>query len=482
MRILFVASEVFPLIKTGGLADVVGALPPALTALGLDVRVLVPGYPKVLDGLEVTGKVVRIGGLVGAGSARLLYGRAAGLELLVLDAPQLYERPGNPYTGPDGRDWPDNHRRFGALCDAAAWLAGPEGGDRWRPDVIHGHDWQSGLVPAYVTLMESRRKPATITTVHNLAYQGVFSRDLMHDLRLPPWMFDIRGVEYYGHLGFLKAGLWYADKITTVSPTYARQIQTQTYGHGMEGLLKRRDADLHGILNGIDTRVWDPATDPHLTARYDAADWTDGKRQNKLAVQQAMGLARDPDAPLFCVISRLVTMKGLDLLLSAGTALLKRGAQLAILGSGEQKLEQGFDAAAAHFPGRVAVRHGYNEPLAHLLQAGSDAIVIPSRTEPCGLTQMYALRYGTIPVVRNTGGLADSVVDASPQNLATGRATGVLFDDTSADALAWALGRAVELYQRPPLWQSMIRAAMAEDFGWANSARRYAALYQQLVG
>lgn len=483
MRILFVASEVFPLVKTGGLADVVGALPPALASLGLDVRVLVPGYPKVLDGLDVTGKVVRLGNLVGAGSARLLYGRAGNLELLVLDAPQLYERGGNPYTGPDGRDWPDNHRRFGALCDAAAWLGGPEGGpERWRPDVIHGHDWQSGLAPAYVALMEARKKPATITTVHNLAYQGVFSRDLMHELRLPPWTFDVRGVEYYGHLGFLKAGLWYSDKITTVSPTYARQIQTQTYGHGMEGLLKRRDADLHGILNGIDTTIWNPATDPHLSAHYDASDPFPGKKLNKLALQAAMGLQRDPDAPLFCVVSRLVTMKGLDLLLSAGTTLLRRGAQLAILGSGEQKLEQGFDAAAQHYPGRVAVRHGYNEPLAHLMQAGSDAIVIPSRTEPCGLTQMYALRYGTIPVVRRTGGLADSVVDASPQNIATERATGVLFDDPTPEAMSWALGRTLDLHQHQPLWQQMVRRAMNEDFGWTNSARRYAALYHQLVG
>jgi starch synthase len=481
MRVLFVASEVFPLVKTGGLADVVGALPPALKQLGLDVRVLVPGYPKVLDGLEVTGKVVRLGGLVGAGTARLLYGRVGELELLVLDAPQLYDRPGNPYTGPDGRDWPDNHRRFAALCDAAAWLAGPEGGEsRWRPDLIHGHDWQSGLAPAYVALREGARA-ATVTTIHNLAYQGVFPKERMPELGLPWWMFDVQGVEYYGHLGFLKAGLWYSDKITTVSPTYARQIQTERYGHGMQGLLQRRDADLHGILNGIDTTLWDPATDAHLAARYDASDPEAGKRVNKLAVQAAMGLERDPDAPLLCVVSRLVTMKGLDLLLSAGSAWIRRGGQLAILGSGEERLEQGFRAAAAHHPGRVAVRHGYNEPLAHLLQGGSDAIAVPSRTEPCGLTQMYALRYGTIPVVRRTGGLADSVVDASPQNLATDRATGVLFDDASADALAWALGHTLDLYRHKALWAAMVRRAMQQDFGWARSAARYAALYRSIA-
>ena len=480
MRVLFVASEVFPLVKTGGLADVVAALPPALGQLGVDVRVLVPGYPKVMDGLDVTGRVVRLGGLAGGHNARLLYGRVGALQLLVLDAPQLYDRPGNPYTGPDGRDWPDSHLRFGALCDAAAWLAGPEGGPRWRPDVIHGHDWQAGLVPAYVSMMPGRR-PGTVHTVHNLAYQGVFSKEVLPQLALPWRMFDIHGLEYNGHLGFLKAGLWYSDKITTVSPTYARQIQTPTYGHGLHGLLQRRDADLYGILNGIDTELWDPATDPHLAAHYDVQDPFAGKRANKLAAQAAFGLARDPDAPLFCVVSRLVTMKGLDLLISAGTTLLRRGAQLAVLGSGEQRIEQAFDAAAANWSGRIAVRHGYDEPLAHLVQAGADAIVVPSRTEPCGLTQMYGLRYGTIPVVRRTGGLADSVVDASAHNLAHERATGVVFNDMDADALAWALDRTIDLYHHKPLWQAMVVRAMQQDFSWRGSAARYAALYRSVA-
>ncbi len=481
MRVLFVASEVFPLVKTGGLADVVAGLPPALSQLGVDVRVLVPGYPKVLDGLDVTGKVVRLGNILGGGAARLLYGRVGELQLLVLDAPQLYERPGNPYAGPDGRDWHDNHRRFGALCDVAAWLAGPEGGAaRWRPDLIHGHDWQSGLVPAYVSLMPGPR-PATITTVHNLAYQGVFSREVLPDLRLPWRMLDVRGLEFHGHVGFLKSGLYYSDKITTVSPTYARQIQTDTYGHGLQGLLRTRDADLHGILNGIDPIVWDPATDPHLAARYDADDPFAGKRANKAALQHKFGLQRDPDAPLFVVISRLVGMKGLDLLISAGTTLLRRGAQLAVLGSGEQRIEQGFDAAAAHWPGRVAVRHGYDEPLAHLMQGGADAIVIPSRTEPCGLTQMYGLRYGTIPVVRRTGGLADSVIDASAHNLGIERATGVVFNDMDSDALAWALDRTIDLYHHKPLWHAMVRRAMQEDFSWRRSAGRYVALYNSIA-
>ncbi len=480
MRVLFVASEVFPLVKTGGLADVVAALPPALAQLGVDVRVLVPGYPKVLDGLELTGRVVRLGGLLGGHTARLLYGRVGELQLLVLDAPHLYDRPGNPYTGPDGRDWHDSHLRFGALCDAAAWLAGPEGGPRWRPDVIHGHDWQAGLAAAYVRLSPEPR-PGTILTVHNLAYQGVFSRQVLPELRLPWGMFDVNGLEYGGHLGFLKAGLYYSDKITTVSPTYARQIQTPTYGHGLHGLLQSRDDDLHGILNGIDTELWNPATDPHLAAHYDASDPFAGKRANKLAAQQAFGLRPDPDAPLFCVVSRLVTMKGLDLLISAGSTLLRRGAQLAVLGSGEQRIEQGFDAAAALWPGRVAVRHGYDEPLAHLVQAGADAIVVPSRTEPCGLTQMYGLRYGTVPVVRRTGGLADSVVDASAHNLAHGHATGVVFNDIDADALAWALNRAIDLYHHKPLWNAMVVRGMQQDFGWRHSAARYAALYRSVA-
>lgn len=480
MRVLFVASEVYPLVKTGGLADVVGALPLALAQLGVDVRVLVPGYPKVLAGAEATGGQVQLGGLVGAGSARLVRARVGALELLVLDAPHLYNRAGNPYVDDQGRDFPDNHLRFGALCDAAAWLAGPEGGDRWRPDVIHGHDWQSGLCAAYTAMMPPQRRPATVTTIHNLAYQGVFRADSMLALRLPASMFDVRGVEYYGHLGFLKAGLFYSDAITTVSPTYARQIQTEAYGHGMQGLLQRRDADLYGILNGIDTRLWNPATDEHLPAHYDANELA-GKRACKRALQQELGLDPDPDAPLFVVVSRLIAMKGLDLLLSAGRTLLEGGGQLAVLGSGEQRLADGYALAARMNPGRVAYRSGYNEPLAHRLQAGGDAILVPSRTEPCGLTQMYGLRYGTIPVVRRTGGLADSVVDASAAALAEDEATGVVFNDMDAPALAWAIGRAIELYRRRPLWEQLVRCAMRQDFSWRRSALRYLELYSRLV-
>lgn len=479
MRVLFVASEVYPLVKTGGLADVVGALPLALADLGVDVRVLVPGYRKVMAGVDARGREVQLGGLVGAGSAKLFYARAGELELLVLDAPHLYDRPGSPYNDEHGRDFHDNHLRFGALCDAAAWLAGPEGGDRWRPEIVHGHDWQAGLVPAYAAMMPHHQRPGTILTVHNLAYQGVFSAGVMPSLRLPPEMFSVHGVEYHGHLGFLKAGLWYADKITTVSPTYARQIQSETYGHGLHGLLRSRDADLYGILNGIDTTLWNPATDPHIAAAYDA-DNLAGKLHCKRALQHEMGLHQDDDAPLFVVVSRLVTMKGLDLLLSAGRTLLERGAQLAVLGSGESKLVEGFQAAARMNPGRVAYRGGYDEALAHRMQAGGDAILIPSRTEPCGLTQMYGLRYGTIPVVRNTGGLADTVVDANHRSLTEGEATGVVFNDMDAHALAWAIGRTVDLYHHKPVWRRMVRAAMSEDFSWRRSALRYLDLYRRV--
>lgn len=479
MRVLHIASEVYPLVKTGGLADVVGALPIALAELGADVRVLVPGYPKVLAGLERRGREVELQGLVGAGAAKLFYGTVGELELLVLDAPQLYARAGGPYAGEDGRDFGDNHLRFGALCDAASWLAGPEGGVRWRPDVVHGHDWQAGLAPAYLSMLPESQRPATVMTIHNLAYQGVFSSDVLPSLRLPWSMFNIYGLEYYGHLGMLKAGLWYADKLTTVSPTYARQIQTETYGHGMEGLLRRRDADLHGILNGIDDALWDPHNDPYLGDRYDAHDLT-GKQRCKLALQAELGLEQDPDAPLFVVISRLVTMKGLDLVLGAGPTLLQRGGQLAVLGSGESKLEDGYSLAARLHPGRIAFRHGYNEPLAHRLQAGGDAILVPSRTEPCGLTQMYGLRYGTIPVVRRTGGLADSVVDATPETLAGDRATGVVFNDIDTHAVAWAISRTIDLYRDKPVWAQMVRRAMAQDFSWRRSAARYLQLYRSL--
>ena len=483
LRVLFVTPELFPLVKTGGLADVSGALPPAQIDQDIDVRVLMPGYPAALAGLAGRAERAAPPGLFG-GDGRLVEGWLDdGTPVLAIDAPHLYDRPGNPYLGPDGRDWPDNHRRFGALGWVAAELAAGGGLEGWRPDVVHCHDWQAGLAPAYLALRGGRppARPATVMTVHNLAYQGLFPPAYLAELRLPPHSFHTAGVEYHGKIGFLKAGLFYADRLTTVSPTYAREIQRAEQGYGLEGLLAGRARDLMGILNGIDETVWNPATDPHLAATYGIDDPDGGKAANKAALQGALGLERRPDAPLFCVISRLTQQKGLDLLLDALPDLLAGGGQLALLGTGDRDLEDGFRDAAALFPAQVGAVIGYDEALAHLMQGGADAIVVPSRSEPCGLTQLCGLRYGTLPVVHRVGGLADSVIDANEAALGDGVATGFVFAPPTPGALADALNRALDLYAQPERWRAVRHRAMTRPVGWSTAAARYAALYRELA-
>ena len=440
LRVLSVVSEIFPLVKTGGLADVAGALPLALAAEGVAVRSLVPGYSDLLAGVE-QAESVELGEMFG-GTARLLAARAHGLDLLVLDAPHLYARPGNIYMQPD------NAFRFGALGLAAARIAHGALG-AWRPDIVHAHDWQAGLAPAYLHY-QGGPLPGTVMTVHNLAFQGEFPPDLLGALHLPPGAFHIDGVEYYGAIGFLKAGLRLADRVTTVSPSYAAEIRTDAGGMGLGGLLRARAGALSGILNGIDTDVWDPASDRHLVARYDA-DTLGSRAANKLAVQRRFHLAEEPDRLLFGIVGRLTWQKGGDLLLDALPALGE--AQLALLGTGEPRLEAGFaDAAAAH-PGRVGVVIGYDEALAHLIQGGCDALLVPSRFEPCGLTQLCALRYGTLPVVARTGGLADTVIDANEMALAAGVATGVQFAPVTREMLETALARTAALWRDQPAWR-----------------------------
>jgi starch synthase len=478
MQVLFVASELFPLVKTGGLADVCGALPPALAAEGVDARVLIPGYPAVLQGLAEPRVVQELYGLFGD-NARLVEGRIGnGTAVIAVDAPHLYSRPGNPYLGADRRDWPDNDVRFAALGWVAAEI-GRQGVGGWQPDVVHAHDWQGGLAPVYLAL-EGGRRPATVLTIHNLAYQGLFPAHRLGALRLPATTFTVDGVEFYGKVGVLKAGLIYADRITTVSPTYAREIQTSEQGYGLEGVLIKRSADLVGIMNGIDESVWDPARDPHLAARYSVED-LDAKAADKAALQARLGLSPAPEAPLFGVVSRLTPQKGLDLLLEAVPMLIARGAQLAVLGTGDTDLEEGFGIAAASDPAQVGVVIGYDEGLAHLIQGGADAIVVPSRSEPCGLTQLYGLRYGTVPVVARAGGLADSVVDANTAALEDGVATGYVFAPVSAEALIETLHLAIDLYALPVRWRQVQRRGMTRDVGWRKSAGRYAALYRELL-
>ncbi|MGI9420237.1 MAG: glycogen synthase GlgA [Geminicoccaceae bacterium] len=476
MQVLSVTSEFFPLVKTGGLADVAGALPGALAAEQVQLRTLLPGYPKVMDGVKSTQPLVAAE-LFG-GPAKLLSASAPdGAELIVIDAPHLYNRPGNPYLGEDGKDWPDNAYRFAAL----AWIGAEIGKgllDDWRPDIIHGHDWQAGLVPVY--LADAKRRPATVATIHNLAFQGVFPATLLAALKLPTSSFTIDGLEYWGRISFLKGGLRYADQLTTVSPTYAREICSPEAGMGLDGVLRDRRGALSGITNGIDAGIWNPADDPNIEKPYSSRSLSD-KATNKTALQKRFNLDIDDAGPLFCVVSRLTAQKGFDLLLEALPTILDNGGQLAMLGSGDAALEEAFKAVARENPGRIGLVIGYDEPLSHQLQAGADAILIPSRFEPCGLTQLYGLRYGTLPIVARVGGLADTVIDANQAALADGVATGFQFAGDSIAELRIALERAFALYADQHRWQQVQRRAMGRKVDWSAPAKAYAELYRQLT-
>ena len=480
LRVLSVASEVFPLIKTGGLADVAGALPGALAPLGIAVTTLLPGYPPVMDRLPGAKVVHRWQDLFG-GPAALVSAEATGLALLVLDAPHLYRRSGGPYQDAHGADWTDNAQRFAALAFVAAELGIGLLGDT-APDILHAHDWQAALAPVYLHFAraDQPRRPATIVTIHNIAFQGLFPAGLLETLRLPPEAFTIEGVEYYGQIGFLKGGLALADRITTVSQTYAIEIQGSEMGMGLEGLLHHRSEVLSGILNGVDTEIWNPATDRHLVAQYDAQR-LDDRQGNRAALQKRFGLAADAPGPLVAVVSRLSWQKGMDLLLAALPRLIADGGQLALLGAGDAALQAEFAAAATRHPGQVAAVFGYDEALSHLVQGGADMILVPSRFEPCGLTQLYGLRYGAVPLVARVGGLADTIIDANDAALAAGVATGFQFAPVAVHALEAALTRAARVYRDKATWRALQQRGMASDVSWRRPARQYAELYRSLA-
>ncbi|MDE2343215.1 MAG: glycogen synthase GlgA [Betaproteobacteria bacterium] len=481
VKILFVTSEIHPLVKTGGLADVSHALPLALRQAGLDVRVLVPGYPGVMARLGKASTVCTLEALAPIWSpARLLEGRLADtdLPLWVVDCPSLYERPGGPYQGPDGRDWDDNPLRFGFLCHVGSWLCSAPAPLSWSPDVVHCNDWQAGLIPA---LLRHRQGPSvpSVMTIHNLAFQGNFDPLWVTRLGLPMESFHMHGLEFYGQLSFLKAGINYADRITTVSPRYAQEIQTPEMGCGLEGLLRQRSADLVGILNGIDDS-WNPARDPTLPAAFDAQRLAVGKRRNKTTLQQDSGLTKDPQVPLLGLVSRLTYQKGIDLLLDTLPALMEHPLQLIVLGSGEADMESRLREAADAYPGRVSVTLDFDEPLSHRIIAGSDLFLMPSRFEPCGLAQMYAMSYGTPPVVRETGGLADTVVDCTESALGERRATGFTFLNATPDALMAAVQRALATYELRTSWRQLQKTGMRRDFSWKRAASDYAGIYHAL--
>jgi len=477
VSVLAVASEIYPIVKTGGLADVAGALPAALGKHGVTTRTLVPGYPDVLKALPSAETLLQLGEFYG-GPIRVLGGTRDGLDLLALDAPHLFARPGNPYADPDGHDWPDNGIRFAALSRMAAEI-GRGAIPSFVPDIVHAHDWQAGLVPAYLHY-GGQPRPGTVMTVHNLAYQGQFSPDMLASFGLPGDSYAVNGVEYYGTISFLKAGLQFADRITTVSPTYAQEIQTDDGGMGLGGLLRARSDVLSGILNGIDISVWNPATDPDIAAHFSAEQLTQ-RAANKAALQQRFGLDPTPDAMLLGVFSRLSWQKGLDLLLETIPTLFGEGIQLALLGSGDRDLQDRYSALAPANPGRIGVIIGYDEALAHLIQAGSDALAVPSRFEPCGLTQLCALRYGAVPVVADVGGLADTVRDLDEAAVDGGTATGVKFGPVTAPALAHALRKANLLFNDKVTWRRLQQGGMATDVSWHDRAGRYAALYRELA-
>jgi starch synthase len=480
MNILFASSEAHPLIKTGGLADVSGALPKAVHDLKQDVRLILPAYQ---DLLPRAGTLREVASLTTAGSAapvRVLEGRLpdTAIPVYLIDAPQYFDRPGNPYTGPDGRDWPDNAQRFARFARAIVEIAQDRAGLDWRPDVVHCNDWQTGLVPALLTLETPR--PATVFTVHNLAYQGLFDRATFQTLELPSAWWSMYALEFHNQLAFIKGGLVFADVLTTVSPTYAEEIRTPAYGCGLDGLLAQRAADLKGILNGADYALWDPAADPLLEHHFSRRA-IKGKAANKRELQALFGLPADPKRPLFAHVGRLVEQKGVDLVLDILPELLERPVQLVVLGSGDARLEAALRRAQAAHPDCLGVRIGYDEPLAHRIEAGADVFLMPSRFEPCGLNQIYSLRYGTLPLVRRTGGLADTVVDVSHANLDSGAATGFVFNSPTPAALLATVDRALSLYAQRTAWMRVVKTAMAQDFSWTRSAKRYLDLYQSLI-
>jgi len=479
MRVLFVTSEIAPLIKTGGLADVSAALPAALHGIGVDMRVLLPGYTQVLKALPSLQLVAHFSGLPGFPDANLLRGMLPnGVPLWVIDCPEMYQRGGGAYQDEHGIDWADNAQRFGLLSKIAAVLASADSPLNWEPDVVHCNDWQAGLTPAYLHF--SNNPAPCVMTVHNLAFQGIFPPQLTAQLGLPAECFQMNGVEFHGSLSFLKAGLYYANHITTVSPSYAKEIQSEALGFGLQGLLADRQKDLTGILNGIDTGEWNPAIDPDLARTYDA-EHLEAKSANKLELQRRVGLHVDPEIPLFGLVGRFAHQKGLDVVLEIAPQLIAMPAQLVLLGSGDAQLQrQALELLHRHF-GQIGVYVGFDEGLSHLIEAGADLFLMPSRFEPCGLNQMYSQRYGTPPIVHATGGLIDSVVDCNDATLAQGTASGFVFDDLDAPALLAAAHRAVAAYHDKKTWRALQRNGMSKNFGWDSSAEAYHHIYTQLM-
>ncbi|MBW9258264.1 MAG: glycogen synthase GlgA [Candidatus Thiodiazotropha sp. (ex. Lucinisca nassula)] len=479
MKILYASSEVAPLIKTGGLADVAGSLPAALNHIGMDCRLIVPGYPQVLAKTDNLQKVSEL--QLDGSTVTLLQGECGPhqVPIYVVDAPRWFERPGNPYLTPEGYNWPDNADRFLLFCQAAVLVALDRAGLDWRPDVVHANDWQTGLIAPL--LQSEQKRPATLFTIHNLAYQGLFDWATFLRLGLDKSLWTHHALEFHDQLSFIKGGIALSDRVNTVSPTYAEEIKTAEFGYGLEGLLQYRASHFSGVLNGIDYHQWDPLNDPHIDTPY-SIDNFPAKRNNKLALQREFGLPEDEYIPLFGYVGRLVDQKGVDLILQVLPGLMDSGAQLVLLGSGDHSLQSALEKISNRYHSRVGITIGYDEGLSHRIEAGSDCFLMPSRFEPCGLNQMYSLRYGTVPIVRRTGGLADSVVDVTPHTLANGTATGFVFDNADGSSLWGAIEHAINFYRRSGSdWDILAMTGMQQDLSWEASAQHYLELYQTSI-
>ncbi|MGD8911290.1 MAG: glycogen synthase GlgA [Candidatus Thiodiazotropha sp.] len=481
MKILFASSEAKPLIKTGGLADVAGSLPAALNHIGQDCRLILPGYPEVLEKADNLESLAQLE-ITGENSpVRLLQGSCGPhkVPLYVVDAPHRFNRPGNPYLSPEGTNWPDNPERFTLFCRAVAEVALNRIDNNWLPDVVHANDWQTGLIAPLLSTEKTR--PATLFTIHNLAYQGLFDHATFLRLRLPKHLWSHQHLEFFDQFSFIKGGIALSDRVTAVSPSYAEEIKTAEFGYGLEGLLSHRKEHFTGILNGIDYHEWDPLNDPHIDTPYCAERFND-KHKNKLALQREYGLPEDKNIQLFGYIGRLVDQKGVDLILQVLPGIMDAGAQMIMLGSGNKDLEHALDKISNRYHSRVGVFIGYDEALSHRIEAGCDSFIMPSRFEPCGLNQMYSMRYGTVPIVRRTGGLADTVVDVNPTTLSNGSATGFVFEDADAASLWGAVEHAINFYRRSGTdWEILARTGMQQDFSWEASAQHYLELYQKAL-
>jgi len=480
LKVLQVSAEVHPLIKTGGLADIARALTEAQRGIGLDARLLMPAYRGIAQKISAKPVSRWFQPLLAADRVRLLKGHMPGSKVPVylIDCPPLYDRPGNPYSDHYGRDFWDNCIRFGVFSRVAALFGGPQSPDNWRADVVHCHDWHCGLAAAYLKF-DTEATAAAVFTVHNLVFQGNFNRKVRKGLGIDSLAFHMDGLEFFGHLSFMKAGLYYADQLTTVSPTYAREIQTPDYGCAMEGLLKMRAAQLSGIINGIDTSEWNPATDPLISSRFDA-DELAARAGNTQALSERFGLDQTVNGPLFGMLGRMTPQKGWRALRDAAPAIIDEGARILAVGSGNAEYEIQLKELERRFPGRLAYHRGFSEEIAHQLMAGIDALLVPSTFEPCGLVQMYAQHYGAPPVAHRTGGLADTIADAD--NHGKTAASGFLYEQPGPAGLLAGVRRAVEVFRDDPQrWQSLQRGGMGRDFGWRRSASRYLDIYQNAI-